>query len=241
MTNEPSDDRLERQVERASLFTHTELSRCFTHIDELGGFLYGLVDVLAAKGVLSPEELAEAAARVTAEQDAAAERPTLAAALRVDPPEEEAPPPTLVNCAERMPVCHAVCCTLDFALSDEEVESGRVKWDLGRPYFIRHEADGHCAHWDPATTGCGIYDHRPSVCRNYSCAGDERIWKDFDNMVINEEWIAEHSGPERPILLKTTMRRLPVSPTEGPAPDEDDADKEGPRSRMPDPAPATDR
>jgi Fe-S-cluster containining protein len=205
-------DRLERQVERASLFTHTELSRLFAHVDELGSFLYGLVDLLVDKGALTPDELADAAARVTAQQDEAAERPTLGAALRVDPPAEEAPPAQLVNCAERMHICHAVCCTLDFALSQEEVESGTVKWDLGRPYYIRHEEDGHCSHWDASSTSCTIYDRRPSVCRNYSCAGDERIWKDFDNMVLNDEWIAEHNGPQRPVLLKTAMRRLPVTP-----------------------------
>ena len=45
-----------------------------------------------------------------------------------------------------MHVCQAVCCKLDFALTADEVENGVLRWDLGRPYLIRHEADGWCAH-----------------------------------------------------------------------------------------------
>jgi hypothetical protein len=34
-----------------------------------------------------------------------------------------------------------------------------------------------------------VYHKRPGVCRSYSCAHDERIWKDFDNMVLNHEYL----------------------------------------------------
>ena len=39
-----------------------------------------------------------------------------------------------------------------------------------------------------------MYENRPGVCRRYSCYRDERIWTDFDNMVLNQEWIDEHIG-----------------------------------------------
>ena len=58
-----------------------------------------------------------------------------------------------------------------------------MKWDLGRPYFNRHGADGYCHQCDSETHACGIYEERPAPCRQYSCADDKRIWKDFDAMV----------------------------------------------------------
>jgi Fe-S-cluster containining protein len=103
--------------------------------------------------------------------------------------DEETGPP--VDCAARLPVCHAVCCMLKFALTAEEVEAGQVKWDIGHPYLIRGDRDGYCVH-NAADGGCGVYDARPSVCRRYSCAEDDRIWSDFDGMVLNTEWIDAH-------------------------------------------------
>jgi hypothetical protein len=74
-------------------------------------------------------------------------------AMRVDQTASE--PTVQVDCGSRMHICHAVCCKLNFALSRDEVESGDLKWDLGKPYFIRHDEDGYCHHNDRATGGCG--------------------------------------------------------------------------------------
>src|SRR5205085_937235 len=114
-------------------------------------------------------------------------------AVRVDA-EDDGLPVQMVDCEARMHVCHAVCCKLKFPLSGPEIDSGHVKWDIGHPYIIRQESDGRCTHNDAATGHCGVYDHRPRVCRRYSCVGDTRIWKDFDNMVLNQEWIDAHIG-----------------------------------------------
>src|SRR2546423_2618707 len=46
-------------------------------------------------------------------------------ALRVE--SEHLEPPAQVNCGERMHICHAVCCKLNFALTAEEVDAGKVK------------------------------------------------------------------------------------------------------------------
>jgi Fe-S-cluster containining protein len=129
-------------------------------------------------------------------------------ALRVDAPEEETRPPVKVDCAARMHICHAICCQLDFALTQAEVESGQVKWDLGHPYYIRHEANGFCTHNNRATGGCGVYADRPAICRSYSCANDGRIWKDFEKMELNEEWLAENLSPSRPRALRVLMHNV---------------------------------
>jgi Fe-S-cluster containining protein len=188
---------LDRQIERGSFFTQAALQRGFARINQAETVLTRLVEVLADKDLLAPEEVGFTAADDQREGGGEDLEPTAIAwpsiALRVDDPEEQAER-LEVDCAARMPVCQAVCCRLSFPLSADEVDSGRVKWDIGHPYVIRQETSGFCTHNDAATRGCRIYEDRPAVCRRYSCVNDGRIWKDFDNMVLNQEWIDEHLG-----------------------------------------------
>lgn len=201
---------LDRQVERGSFFTQAVLQRGFSRLEQAETLLTRLVDVLATRGVVEPEELGFAVTATVARQreepvhseddelppaepgEAGIGWPTVA--LRVDDPEATGASGVEVDCNARMHICKAVCCKLKFPLSCEEVDSGKVKWDLGHPYVIRHESTGYCAHNDTATGSCRIYEHRPAVCRRYSCVGDTRIWTDFEGMVLNQEWIDEHLG-----------------------------------------------
>jgi len=165
-----------------------------------------VVEVLVARGVLDGDDLPDAQAAL-AETEPRADRedephsalPWPAVAIRVDP--EVDTPLEPVDCAARMPVCHAVCCRMKFALSQDEVEKGRVKWDIGHPYVIRQDSSGYCCHNDGATNGCTVYEDRPRLCRRYSCRGDDRIWTDFDGMVLNTKWISEHLAEGDAILL----------------------------------------
>jgi Fe-S-cluster containining protein len=193
---------LERQVERGSLFTHTVLTEQVVRTNENEAVVNGLVDLLVRGGLVSADDLLEAvegARRATAE---AGQLATVGVALRVDGDSE---PPAVVDCERRLPVCQAVCCRLRFALSAEEVESGPLKWDLGRPYFNRQGDDGSCHQLDRETHHCGIYDERPCICREYSCADDKRIWKDFDAMELNHEWIEQNLGATEPRLVEVLM------------------------------------
>jgi len=179
---------LARQTERAQLFIHTALGRNAIRLHEVESFAFGVLDVLLSKGIVSNDEVSAAVERVRDETSARGEALGVGVALRVD--EASAPEATVVvNCEERMPICHSICCKLDFPLTVEEVEAGGVKWDLGRPYHIRHDAEGFCTHRDRATGFCSTYGSRPGICRGYSCAQDTRIWKDFDRMELNTEWI----------------------------------------------------
>jgi Fe-S-cluster containining protein len=90
-----------------------------------------------------------------------------------------------VDCAARIPFCHAVCCRLPFALSEQDVVEGVVQWDPAQPYLIRQEADGRCTHQDRGTGFCSIHARRPVPCRAFTCEHDERIWLDFDAMIVN--------------------------------------------------------
>jgi Fe-S-cluster containining protein len=197
----PPLDELERQIERGSIFTQAVFQKSFTRLSLVEATVAELIEALSTKGVVSASDLpgaTEAKARAEARQaDAPQDDPQRslrwpAIALRVDP--EEPPEAEPVDCAARMHICKAVCCKLKFALSSEEVEAGKVKWDIGHPYIIRQDSTGYCCHNDPTSGGCRIYDERPGLCRRYSCRHDGRIWTDFEGMVRNEEWISTHIG-----------------------------------------------
>jgi Fe-S-cluster containining protein len=100
-----------------------------------------------------------------------------------------------INCAERVQLCKAACCTLRLRLSRQDVEEGTAQWDLGRPYWNRQDADGYCVHHDPEGGGCRIYEHRPDPCRVFDCRNDERIWSDFDAIVVNPELEQKLAAP----------------------------------------------
>ena len=194
------DDRvneLERQVQRGSLFTHTLLTEQAERANTTEALVNGLIDVLIQDGVIEADRLRQAAEAVQDETAAAGNLATVGVAIRIDGDEADEPP-AIVDCAARLPICQAACCRMRFALSAPEIESGPVKWDLGRPYFNRRGPDGYCHQCDSGTHACGVYDERPGVCRRYSCAGDERIWKDFDAMELNHEWIAANLGGDEP-------------------------------------------
>lgn len=186
---------LERQVERGSLFTHSALSRQSARINEIESFLYGVIDLLNQKGIVPPDELKMAVEDVRKEMVEKGELSNPGLSLRVD--EEGDTEFIPVNCDERLHICEAVCCKLNFALSADEVESGKVRWDLGRPYLIRQEKSCYCTHINPENKSCGVYSDRPAVCKKYSCAKDNRIWKDFDKMELNKKWIAENIQENR--------------------------------------------
>jgi hypothetical protein len=181
---------LERQVEQGNLFAHSELTKQAARANEAEALLNGLVGLLVQRKVVDADELMAIveAARPQVERD-------VEVALRVDEPGEE----PQIDCAARLPICKAACCRLHFALSVEEIESGSMKWELGRPYFNRHGADGYCHQWD---NGCSIYDERPNPCRVYTCEHDTRIWTDFAAMELNDEWIAAYlDKPRGPVEL----------------------------------------
>jgi hypothetical protein len=112
-------------------------------------FLYGLIDVLIEKKIATPDEILQATEKVRREMEKRGETLGPGIALRVDEDESGEDEFVAINCSERLHICKAICCSLSFALSAEEVESGKIKWDLGQPYYIRQEKSGCCTHLDP--------------------------------------------------------------------------------------------
>ncbi len=97
---------------------------------------------------------------------------------------------------------------MNFALTPGEVRSGKVKWDHKLPYLIAHQEDGYCAHLDHEK-GCNIFEDRPALCRRFDCRTDGRVWKDFEGMVPNSEWIDGIVASSQRVVVKPKVP-LPV-------------------------------
>ncbi len=212
-------DDLERQVVRGTMFTHAAFDKVVARIAGIEEYVKALVELMRSKGVLAQEDVDGSGGEEVAPEDddgvieiTGDKQPQRfewpAITFRQEP--ENPDPPAEVNCAERMHICKAVCCRLSFALTPEEIDAGKAKWDLGNPYFIRQRENGYCSHNDTETGRCGIYADRPGICRRYSCANDERIWKDFDNMVLNQEWINQNLSGNRRIFIGQLRPKMEV-------------------------------
>ena len=220
------DDELERQLRHASFFVQASLEQQGQLARKLDVYVTSVIELLLDKGVIDAEALATAvdgnrereAADTRARYEGNGNMPSWpTVVVREDAPHDEPPPDVEVDCAARMHICKAACCSLPFPLSADEVEAGAIKWDLGHPYVIRQDGDGYCVHNERPSGGCEVYDHRPSVCRGYSCADDDRIWSDFDNMVLNEDFLSSrrrsqfHFKPQTadavPVTITSRSRR----------------------------------
>lgn len=89
----------------------------------------------------------------------------------------------VIDCASKLPVCKARCCTLEVALSLQDLNERSLRWAYRRPYVLEmRKDDGYCVHSD-GERRCTVYAQRPAICRTYDCRDDKRIWKDFDNNI----------------------------------------------------------
>jgi Fe-S-cluster containining protein len=175
------------------------------HVTELRAVVNQLIEILIGSEVLNPghrrvfEKTSHYATRGSAPK----------VKLRIVGNKYEFPN-SEVDCEARFPLCHARCCSFTFALSQQDVEEGKVLWELEDPYVIRHEPDGYCSHLDRDTLFCTIREHRPATCRGYDCRGDTRIWIDFDKRI---------PAPMPEGLLQLTRRvpgMQPAIPSENP-------------------------
>jgi Fe-S-cluster containining protein len=170
---------VEQGVSRGLRYLHvwTSLTREDAWKAMLG--LSTLIDLLVAKGVITPEEL-EQQSSVTSPhvQEGFAADPL--APLLGDGPDKYGVASPAIDCAARFHLCRARCCTLRFALTPQDLDEGIVRWEYARPYLIAQRPDGYCVHCHPDTGACGVYAHRPAPCRAYDCRGDKRIWQDFE-------------------------------------------------------------
>lgn len=150
-------------------------------------FIQAMYGLLIEKGILTQEELEARAAQVMPMVAESFEEEGIVVhtfAADVDKYHMEARESAgVVDCENRIHLCHGACCTFDILLSQQDLDEGVVQWDLEDPYVIRHGDDGYCVHQDRQSRMCTVYEHRPAVCRAYSCKTDKRVWADFDAYV----------------------------------------------------------
>ena len=91
-----------------------------------------------------------------------------------------------IDCAARLHLCKARCCSFGVKLSRQDLEEGEVQWEIDHPYRLPRRDDGYCmylARTGERAGGCTNYQHRPATCRSYSCRDDARVWIDFEAMI----------------------------------------------------------
>lgn len=85
-----------------------------------------------------------------------------------------------IDCASRIPLCGARCCSFEVTLSAQDVAE-HLPFELAAPYALPRE-DGRCVCMN-AEGACTIYERRPGACRAYDCRHDPRVWVDFEQRI----------------------------------------------------------
>jgi Fe-S-cluster containining protein len=178
---------LRQEIVEGFRYVHHQLGANTGKALETASFLYALIELLMQKGLLTEAELN--AHKVEVAQRLVEKFRQLGMGAVFQDPEHDkyacAEKEVQIDCENRLPLCKAACCQLNFALSRQDIEEGIVKWDLGQPYMIAHDADGYCRHLDRQACRCTVYANRPVPCRAYDCRKDRRIWADFEQRIIN--------------------------------------------------------
>jgi len=130
-----------------------------------------LLDALIARGQL-PEGYRKIVAKIRADRG-----PKVRLAVYGDKYQLEGDD---IDCGARLALCRARCCGFEVALSEQDVLERELPFAIDQPYLLpRDPATGRCTCLASDGT-CGVYAHRPAVCRSYSCRDDRRVWIDFD-------------------------------------------------------------
>lgn len=173
------------EILQGFLYANRQLDAGMLKVYEASAYIYALVELLVAKGLIGIEELD--ARKKIVEKRLAQSFQEANLGLKIQTPEIDKyslENEVHIDCAERFHVCRGACCKLGFLLSWQDVQEG-IRWDLGRPFLIARGADGYCVHFDRKVGRCRIYERRPAVCRLFDCRNDRRIWIDFEEGIIN--------------------------------------------------------
>ena len=183
-------------VLRGLLYAHDRANANTATLHDTASTLDAVVDLLVAEGILDPGRLAAARAETGPKRERQFYERGMAVALQdFAESKYDFEGGAEIDCSERLPLCGGACCKLPVALSKEDVEEAVLRWELGRPYLLAHDADRHCHHFDRDTQRCGAYGVRPIPCRAYDCRHDDRIWIDFEAGIVNPA-INEPGWPE---------------------------------------------
>lgn len=181
-------EKLRNEVAAGLMYAHGRENANTSKVLEVAAFSYALIELLMERGLISVEELDERKKQIGQRLSEKFMEKGMGVALTGDEQDKYAYEGGVeIDCENRIALCRGACCRLSFALTVQDLEEGRVKWDLGRPYMIRHDEDGYCHHVERTSKRCQVYENRPVICRGYDCRKDTRIWEDFENRVVSPE------------------------------------------------------
>jgi len=177
---------LREEVVEGLRYVHHQLGANTGKALEVASFLYALIELLIERGILTEKELNERKVAVANRLVEKFRELGMGAVFQ----EKEQDKYTFegevqIDCESKIHLCQAVCCKMGFALSRQDIDEGKLRWDLGRPYMIAKDGNGYCNHLNRASCRCTIWEHRPIPCRAYDCRNDKRIWIDFNEGITN--------------------------------------------------------
>jgi hypothetical protein len=201
----PEDPVAYDQIAKGIAYLHQRTNATTGRTLESAAFVYALIELLIEKGLISVDE-------IDARKKQVAERlikrfGQYDPGVAIQEPQDKYTfqQTVVIDCENRVHLCKAACCKMMFPLSQQDIEEGMIKWDLGSPYLIAKGADGYCHHFDRQCSSCTVHAHRPLPCRAYDCRSDTRIWLNFDNKIINPKL----NAPDWPHNLTAEEMEIP--------------------------------
>ena len=192
---------LREEIERGLQFANVIGSVNMDQNKETIASLQALTNVLIRNGIIRAEDITKSLEET---RQIVAQHPMPAVRL-ADLGDKHAEGQTVeIDCANRIPLCQARCCTFKFFLTKQDLDEGVARWDYGNPYWIKQGQDGYCVHSDAQTHACAIHAKRPHVCRAYDCRNDKRVWIDFENRIPAP--MSETSGCSPVAMAEVHMR-----------------------------------
>jgi Fe-S-cluster containining protein len=175
------------------LYSYRQMDTNAVKVYEASASIYSLIELLVAKGIIDIEELEQHKETVKKRLQESYKKDGIGVRVQnLDVDKYSLKDEAKIECEKRLPMCRAACCALTYALSIQDINEG-IRWSLGKPFMNARKTDGYCIHLQRDTLTCSIYEQRPSVCRQYSCRNDQRIWLDFDKMIINPNLFKEEN------------------------------------------------
>jgi hypothetical protein len=179
---------LREEVVGGLRYVHYQLGVNTGKVLETTSFLYALIEMLIEKGVMTEAELNERKVDVANRLVEKFRELGMGAVFQ----EKEQDKYTFdrevqIDCENRVHICQAACCRMSFALSRQDIEEGKLRWNLEKPYLIAKDGNGYCYHLDKSSYRCTVREQRPVPCRAYDCRNDKRIWLNFEKGIINPE------------------------------------------------------
>src|ERR1700757_1008935 len=122
---------LRQQMAEGLFYTHVRLSQSTNRLLEASAFLYGLVELLGEKGLISIEELDQRKKAMGERLAAQLKQKGLGVMLQdSDEDKYSFQSEVSIDCGNRVHLCRASCCRLRFALSTQDIYEGIIRWDL---------------------------------------------------------------------------------------------------------------